>query len=96
MPRRLILAAVAGPMPWNLATGKLSTKAGPISGVITNIVRLTLVGGQLCEELVVGHACRGSEACVGADLGPDLLGNGRGVGNALQVLGHDEVSLIER
>ena len=58
-------------------------------------VGLTLIGGQFCEELVVRHACRGGEACVGPDLGPDLLGNGRGVGNALQVLGHVEVSLIK-
>ena len=36
IPSRFILAEVAGPMPWNLPTGKASTKAGPILGVMTN------------------------------------------------------------
>jgi hypothetical protein len=30
-----IFALVAGPMPWNLPTGRASTNAGPISGVMT-------------------------------------------------------------
>lgn len=28
-------AAVAGPMPWNLPTGRVSTNAGPVSGGMT-------------------------------------------------------------
>ena len=36
MPSAFIFAPVAGPMPWNFPTGSVSTKAGPISGVITN------------------------------------------------------------
>jgi hypothetical protein len=36
MPRRCILAAVAGPTPRNFLTGSASTKAGPWCGVITN------------------------------------------------------------
>jgi hypothetical protein len=35
MPRLCILAFVAGPMPWNLPTGSVSTKPGPISGVMS-------------------------------------------------------------
>jgi drug/metabolite transporter (DMT)-like permease len=34
-PSAFIFALVAGPMPWNLPTGKDSTKTGPISGVMT-------------------------------------------------------------
>jgi len=36
MPSRPIFAAVAGPTPWNFETSRSSTKAGPISGVMTN------------------------------------------------------------
>ena len=32
----LIFAAVAGPTPWNLATGNDAMKSGPIAGVMTN------------------------------------------------------------
>ena len=36
IPSACILAAVAGPMPWNFPTGRFSTKAGPAFGVMTN------------------------------------------------------------
>jgi hypothetical protein len=36
IPSRSILAAVAGPTPWKSETSNASTKAGPISGVMTN------------------------------------------------------------
>ena len=32
----LHLGSVTGPIPWNFPTGRLSTKAGPILGVMTN------------------------------------------------------------
>ena len=35
MPSAFILAAVTGPTPWNLATERAATNAGPISGVMT-------------------------------------------------------------
>src|SRR5580704_6535168 len=36
MPRAFIFALVAGPIPWNLPTGRAFTKVGPISGETTN------------------------------------------------------------
>ena len=35
MPRLFIFRVVAGPTPWNFPTGNVSTKAGPMLGVMT-------------------------------------------------------------
>ena len=76
MPSRSILALVAGPMPWNFPTGRVSTKPGPISGVMTKRpIRLALVGGELGEELVVGDAGRGGQAGLGPDPRPGSPGD---------------------
>ena len=59
-------------------------------------VGLALVGGELGQELVVGHACRGGEAGLLADPRPDRLGDVGGERNTPQVLGDVEVGLVER
>ena len=41
-------------------------------------VGLVLVGGELGEELVVGHAGRGGQPGLGADAGADFLGDAGG------------------
>ena len=60
-------------------------------------VRLAVVGGELGEELVVGHAGRGGEAGLGAD---PARGSPRRSAwptrSALQVLGDVEIGLVER
>ena len=97
IPSWFILAEVAGPMPWNLPTGRASTKAGPIlRRDDEQPVRLAVVGGQLGQELVVGDPGRGGQRRLGLDAGPDALRDlGRG-GDALQVLGDVEIGLVER
>ena len=39
-------------------------------------IRLCLVGGQLCKQLIGGDACTGSATCRSLNLLPDAEGNG--------------------
>ena len=59
-------------------------------------VRLAVVGGELGEELVIGHPGRGGQPRPFANAGPDRLGDLRRRRDALQVLGDVEVGLVQR
>ena len=59
-------------------------------------IRLPVVGGNLCKELVVGDTGGSGEACAVVDLLLDLTGDKRGGTVALVVDGDIEKRLVER
>ncbi len=59
-------------------------------------VRLAMVGGQLGEELVVGHPGGRGQAGFLPDGGADFLGNGSGGPAVQQGRGHVEAGLVQR
>lgn len=59
-------------------------------------VRFAMIGGELRQELVIGNARRGVQACFSFDLLSDPQRDVSGQQNALQIFGDIEVGLIER
>ncbi len=59
-------------------------------------VRLAVVGGQLREELVVGHAGGSGQTGLPADRGPDFLCDRGRRASVHQRIGHVEIGLVQR
>src|SRR6202012_3356219 len=95
-PSEFILALVAGPMPWNLPTGRASTNAGPISGVMTYWPFGLRWGCKLRQGLVVGDAGGSVEPRDLLDLGADRDRDVPRQRDVLQVLGNVAIGLVER
>jgi hypothetical protein len=55
-----------------------------------------MIGGELCQKLVVGDSGRCREGGLRKDLGSDLVGDFRRGPDALQIFGHIEIGLVQR